>query len=321
MRIPKTTQAAAIAALARLLWRLRPDVVHCHSVRTVDLACYLSRAPVVVSPWGAEIQERGRSGGWPARTIRLVLRRASRVVVTAASMGDELVQRFGVPPARIELLSWGVDYGPFARVDPDEVAATRRELGMPQQAVVLLNNRYFPVVDPALLLGAFERVAARRPDVYLVLVQGFTHERHWQAVVEAAGRREDGRIMLVPGQQPPDEMRRYVQAADILVNIPYRDQLSSSLLEGMAAGVLPIISNLPAYQCLLRDGADLIVLERMDVPSLEQAMVRALDHLAEFRAAGLAPNRALIERSHNWTVQSARMIELYEAVARRRGSD
>lgn len=317
MRIPKTTQLAALAALARRLWQLRPDVVHCHSVRTVDLACYLSPAPVVVSPWGAEIQDPRKSGGWTAHSIRMVLRRATRVVVTAASMGDELVERFGLRANRVNVLSWGVDYDRFARVDPHEVMATRRQLDIPDQAVVVLNNRYFPVVDPALLLGGFDLVAERRSDVYLLLVQGLTNDRQWQPVVEAARRRPDGQIKLVPGKQPPDEMRRYVQAADILVNIPFRDQLSSSLLEGMAAGAMPVISDLAAYRCLMQDGADLITLERLDVPALERALLSAVDHLAGFRAGGRQTNRALIERSHNWAVQSKRMIQLYETLVRR----
>jgi hypothetical protein len=46
------------------------------------------------------------------------------------------------------------------------------------------------------------------------------------------------------------EVARWLQAADLAISVPKTDQLSTSILEAMACGAIPVLSDLDAYRPL-----------------------------------------------------------------------
>jgi L-malate glycosyltransferase len=103
--------------------------------------------------------------------------------------------------------------------------------------------------------------------------------------------------------------------AEVFVSVPSSDATSVALLQAMAAGCFPIVSDLPAQRELVEDGVNgfRVPLHRPDV--LADRIARALAD-APLRAAAAARNLQIVtERGLNET-EMARMEALYLGLRR-----
>ena len=86
---------------------------------------------------------------------RLVYRRAKRFIVLSEAFGRLLVEQYGVPASRVEVVRPGVDLDRFA---PGDATAARQRLGVPPNAFVTLAvRRLIPRVGLGDLLDAWAR--------------------------------------------------------------------------------------------------------------------------------------------------------------------
>ncbi|MFI7577238.1 glycosyltransferase family 4 protein [Micromonospora sp. NPDC049497] len=314
--------------LRRQVRRLRPDVVHVHSVgRAGLLSLALPRDAVrVVTPWGSELRTAtsSRLRGW---VTRRAFRRADLVLPTSASVTAEVTTRYRIPASRTATLSWGVDDSLFRLRDTVRRADVRRGLGVPVDATVVLAPRgVSPVYRTDDVLRAFTQVAAERPDLHLVVLAG-----HEPAEPGAARARADGllrateraeqlpeRVTLVPRTLTPAETFALMCASDVVVSVPRSDQRSSSVLEAALAGCRLLLADLPPYRELRADGLVADLVAEPLAPRLADAL-RAVGPLAP---AQRSTNADLIQATETWSRQVSAMQGLYRrlcAEGRRRG--
>ena len=106
--------------------------------------------------------------------------------------------------------------------------------------------------------------------------------------------------------------------ADVFVSVPSSDATSVALLQAMAAGCFPIVSDLPSQREWIEDGVNgfLAPLHRPDV--LADLITRALDD-AGLRRRAAERNRAIVEERGLNEVQMAKMERLYLRLAGRGG--
>lgn len=123
--------------LARLVRRLRPDVVQAHGGEALKYALAASprmRIPIVY-------RRIGSIHGWTRPGLRrsghgMLTRRASRVITLSCSMYRETVDTLGVPPDRVVLLPNAVD---FQRIRASATASIARStLGIPEAAPLIV---------------------------------------------------------------------------------------------------------------------------------------------------------------------------------------
>ena len=109
-----------------------------------------------------------------------------------------------------------------------------------------------------------------------------------------------------------DELRRSYQRAAVFVSVPTSDGSSVSLLEAMAAGCVPVVSDLPANREWVTDGINGLLVA--DVARLDVALAEALARSASpaWGAGPGADNRALIRRTALFSRNIAQFLELYE---------
>jgi glycosyltransferase involved in cell wall biosynthesis len=88
----------------------------------------------------------------------------------------------------------------------------------------------------------------------------------------------------------------------------------------MAAGAIPVVSDLEGNREWVADGAGARLFRTGDPGSLAAALRAALDDPG-WRAAARAANRAVIEARGNWSANLGRVEALFESLvaARRRG--
>jgi len=174
-RINPVMDAAAFAALARLLIRGRYDVVHTHSTKAGMLGRLAARAlhvPMVVHTFhGVPFDTRGN--GWKTRSCfaveRFFSRFCDRLVSVGGVLGEELMRRKAAPAEKIETIRSGVD---FSELDnPPSKPSARRRLNLPDSVpVVGFVGRLAQQKAPEVLMQAFVTVKSVFADARLVLV-------------------------------------------------------------------------------------------------------------------------------------------------------
>ena len=131
--------ALAAFRLARLIRKLRPDVVHTHTAkagavgRTAALLAW-PRRPVVVHTFHGHVLRGyfGTGGTLVFRAIETLLARASdRLIAVSPEVRDELVALHVAPRERFSVVRLGIELEPRVRFDGDPVEVRRRH-GIPE---------------------------------------------------------------------------------------------------------------------------------------------------------------------------------------------
>ena len=113
----------------------------------------------------------------------------------------------------------------------------------------------------------------------------------------------------------PKEMAVYLNMADVLISIPKTDQFGSSIMEGMACGVIPIVSNIGVYKEYLTDG-DTAFFAKPDNPEeISEKIIYCIEH-PELKEKFYKINRKIIEEKEDWNKKAKKMEELYENLLR-----
>lgn len=187
---------------------------------------------------------------------------------------DRLVAEFGVPPDRIAI----VPHGPlFDGSPPIAQLRDRTSLGFaPGECVVLWQGILRPYKGISFLLKAWVRVCRASSGVRLAIVGGGDASL-------AAGVEEDVRLLGIQSSVrldfryvPIDELAGFYEAADILV-YPYSEiTTSGALMTGIAHGKPIVATNLPAFQEILTDGHDALLVPFGDVDALATSLLRLI---------------------------------------------
>lgn len=220
------------------LWKsvrtLRPSVVLTYNWGATDtlIGAWLARfQPVIHNECGMSADVDGN--GWRRRVVRrLLLPRCHRVVVTAQSFHELVVQDYGVKPDRVAFIKTGVD---TARFTPGEDATLRQSMGLHAGGVVF---GYVGTLRPSknipMLIRAF--AAARRPADRLAFFGDGPERESLSALASELGVSD-----AVYFHGHIEEPENAYWASDIYVTTSRSEAASNSLLESMACG-LPAVS-------------------------------------------------------------------------------
>lgn len=232
------------------------------------LSLFLPRAErQVLVPWGSEVMV---AIGSPVRRLlaRRLVERSSVVLTTSREFARLVSELVPCVPA-VATISWGVD-DLFLTPLPDSAGAAserleniRKRWGIPDSAVLVFAPRGAGAVYRLdVIQRSFEQAAVLRADLFLVAVVG----GDVVAVPEPSGR-----IRLV-GQLSQGEMFELLSVADVVVSVPRWDQRSTAVLEAISRGAQVLLSDLPAYEEIIEDGAVATVLREPLAASLTEAL-------------------------------------------------
>jgi glycosyltransferase involved in cell wall biosynthesis len=295
----------ALPALERALERFDPDLVDAHYVPNYGLLGALAgRRPLSVTAWGSDLLVLGRRGPLQRARARFVLRRADLVLADAANLAGA-ARALGAAPAKVHMIPWGVDLARFR-------LSAERERGL-----IVSARMHEPVYDLETILHAVKPVLERDPAAHLVVAgDGGLRtglERQAAALLPA------GRWRFV-GCLASDELAALLARAEVYVSASLTDSTSVSLLEAMAAGAVPVVSDLEGNREWVAEGEGARLFPCGDAAALTIALERALGD-AEWMAAARARNRRVVEERADRELNLARIEALFAGLvdARRGG--
>lgn len=117
------------------------------------------------------------------------------------------------------------------------------------------------------------------------------------------------------GMVPHDKVAEYLRASQIYLSMSLSDGASTSLLEAMACGIYPIVSDIPANRKWIQDGDNSFLVPVRDAETLAQRIKEARSN-TELRRRGVVKNLKIVKERGNFLKNMAVLEKLYKEVLR-----
>jgi len=256
---------------------------HAHNSSGYGLAALISGHQYVLTTYGSEIFDAGQRGKFYRLLIHRVLRKALCITCTSRGMLEALTNQFGVERERVSFFSLGVTSEFTAKSVVRSFPVDRNG------RVWFANRRILPLYRTQEIVEAFLRFKNNGGKGKLILIKGDSSGAYFEVIRQLVAPRND--VELVTEFLSPPEMIELLDQCDFTLSFPDSDQLSSSILEGMARGCIPVLRNLASYAELsqyaqtlsLSDDEPCVAIEEMfkQTASLEPNKLRDMSLLAQ----------------------------------------
>jgi glycosyltransferase involved in cell wall biosynthesis len=244
--------------------------------------------------------------------LRPVLRRLDAHIAVAEIQKRHLVGVEGLREESVRVIYNGVDTGAFRPADPAERSATRRTLGLADDAVVLMTvGSLKPIKGADVLLRAVAPLMREQPRLRLVLV-GDGPDR---GSLERQARELSiaDRVSFLGLRADVD---RLLRAADALVLPSRSEALPTVLLEAMAAGLPVVATRVGGVPEIVDEDRSGLMVPPEDASALGGALARIASDPALRRSLGQRGRAVVESRFRVETMCENRMAYFEEVLAR-----
>jgi glycosyltransferase involved in cell wall biosynthesis len=283
---------ALVLPLRRLARRLKPDATLCLYAGRFAFASYLAGVrPYIVYVVGSDVL---LANAVQRRINRAVLTPASLVLANGKHLADATRQQ--APAAKVESLLMGVDVDQW-RPQPRHT--------IPR----IFNHRLFTdVYNNNAIIRALAKLPPDTPRFQMIFASGGTQlEESIRLADRMLPPTIRGCVEFWRGNMRREEIRAALAETDIYVSMARSDGTATSVLEAMACGAFPILSDIPANRPFVQPGRGALV-DADDDAALARRLEHALRNVAECRA--LADSiREYIRRTADASVNMALLSE------------
>ena len=309
-RLPRSYMIRSLAHLPtvrKLARAIDPDVVSAQELGSYGpLGVLCGVRPVAASAWGTDVLLEPDWSRLHRKRIEFVLKRADLIT----SMADHMTARIvalGGDPAKVVVNHFGVDADVFAMTTRAPRAA---------EEVVIIHTRHFkPVYNFGQLLATLPAVFDALPRARLVFLSDGALRPKVEARVREMGLAE--RVSFL-GSVPAAEVAAQLRDADVFVTTSRSDGANISLLEALAAGCFPVVTDIPATKQWFDAGAVGLAVPLDDAAALAEAIIKAARDVA-LRERAREVNRRVVLAKGLWRDNMRRSEEAFVALARRFG--
>lgn len=295
----------AVRQVKRVIGRFEPDIINAHFLPNYGMiAAMIDRRPWILSTWGSDIMLLPQRSPFHLWRTTYVLKRASFITSDARIMSNKLIE-YGCDAGRILTVPFGVDQHRFHPAEPVP--------GRPGPRL-LSNRKLEPVYNIETVIDALAPLSARFADARLSIVGSGSLKK--DLLDRAHASPAAGAITFIPDvvhSKVADVLRDH----DIYISMSLSDTTSVSLLEAMACGIFPVVSDIPANREWIKDGTNGYLVPVRDPEALATAVSRAWDAPAFMRSAGEANVRIIAERA-NWFENMERVAQLFDRAIQER---
>lgn len=288
-----SSRIKTVGRIKKLIKEYSPSVIHVHQANSYAyytlIAARKSSVPKILTAWGSDILISPKKSWFLKKMVQFNLRRADSFTSDSTFMADEM--RKLVPEKKIEILiaNFGIEF---------------LDLKLSKENIIYSNRLHKKLYKIDKVILGFKKFLDNSKD------------KTWKLIIAATGEETDALKLLVEqlglneqvqfaGWVNKEKNAEYYSKAKIFVSIPESDATAISLLEAMAYGCVPVLSDLPANREWIEDGKNGIIINLLE----ENLFVHALKlNLAEVASY----NRKIIEEKGTKEANRKKFIQLYD---------
>lgn len=268
----------------------RPDVIHGNWIvptgLIASLAGFITGLPVINTARGMDTRVRGN------RLVRVLFTLAVRLSDRLTVVSDSMRSIPGLTSA--EVLSSGVDTV-FFDIHPD-----------PSSKTVLFTRSLEPVYDATTLIRSVPLVCEKVPEVRFTIAGSGTQDERLKSLAHDLG--VEDRVTFL-GHVQHREIPSLASRSRVFVSTALADGTSVALLEAMAAGLVPVVTDIEANRALVTHGHDGYLFRPGDEHDLAEGVLRAFS--GEISAKALLQKRDALQKRIPWGIVADRFIHGY----------
>jgi len=262
-----------ILKIRKIIVKYKPDLLISHYVLTYGIIASVSSfKPHISVVYGSDVFQAPKIA---KKFLQRVFNKSDKIIVQSSSTGDFLIEKFTGVENKI------LQQNP--RLDSRIFNLSIRETKEPRTKVldefnIQKNSKYIfsgrclrRVYNQEIILDAFEKINEKYPDYKLIMISCSEQDRGNLPYLKKIIKRKnlDKSIIWITRELLEKEMADIYSFSEVMINIPKSDQLAYTLLESIACGCFPIVSDLKPYYEVITNYKNGIIIEANTLNILE----------------------------------------------------
>jgi glycosyltransferase involved in cell wall biosynthesis len=287
------TLFSTVKEIKKQIELFQPSIIHIHQANSYAffalLACRKSFIPTVLTAWGSDVLLLPKSNFLLKKMVQFNLRNADFLTSDSIYMAQEM-EKIAPLKNRIIIANFGIDVTP-TNCEKENIIYSNR-----------LHKKLYRVDK---ILEAFSLFYTN-------------NNTDWKLVIAATGTETDTLKIKVAelnlehaiefvGWIQKEDNEKWYSKAKIWVSIPESDATSISLLEAMACGCIPVVSDLPANREWIQSGLNGIIVNDLESDFISDALKLNL-------AEAINMNKNRIEKDGTKASNRIKFIQLYQTI-------
>lgn len=254
--------------------------------------------PFAVSAYGTEVFIAG--GNWLSRTLAGYVFQQATVVLSISHYTKELLCDFGVDPAKVQVVTLGVDSDKW-QATANEVAKIKQRYKLQGKQVILTLARLTARKGHDVILRALPAIFAAHPNAVYVIAGTGENEANLRQLVEELGLTQR---VIFTGFVPDAEKAALYSACDVYALLSRQEGIQVegfgiTLLEASACARPVVAGRHGGVVDAMKDGITGLLVEPDDVDGVAEAIKSLLGDEAYARRLG-ENGRKHVETQANW---------------------
>jgi len=288
-----SSRLKTVAKIKNLIQEYAPSIIHIHQVNSYAyyslLAARKSSVPKILTAWGSDILLSPKNSFLLKKMVQFNLRHADFLTSDSEFMAEEI--RSLLPRRKLDILiaNFGIEI-----IEKDLL----------KENIIYSNRLHKKLYQIESVINAFKLFLENSIDKSWKLVIAATGEEtnNLKSMVEHLNLK--GNVEFV-GWVDQEKNVEYYSKARLFVSIPESDATSISLLEAMAYGCIPVLSDLPANREWIDDGKNGIIVNSPSENIFERALKLNISEVASI-------NKRIIIEKGTKVANKKKFIQLYD---------
>ena len=288
-----SSRLKTVAKIKKLIQEYSPTIIHIHQMNSYAyyslIAARKSSVPKILTAWGSDILLSPKKNCLLKKMVQFNLRHADFFTSDSEFMAEEM--RSLLPKRKLDILiaNFGIEI-----IEKDLL----------KENIIYSNRLHKKLYQIESVINAFKLFLENSID------------KTWKLVIAATGEETDNLKSLVEqlnltenvefaGWVNNEKNVEYYSKAKLFVSIPESDATSISLLEAMAYGCIPVLSDLPANREWIDDGKNGIIVNSPSENIFDRALKLNFSEVASY-------NKKIIIEKGTKVANKKKFIQLYD---------
>ena len=287
-----SSRIKTVGKIKSLIQEYSPSIIHIHQMNSYAyyslIAARKSLVPKILTAWGSDVLLSPKKNYLLKKMVQFNLRHADFFTSDSEFMAEEM--RSLLPKRKLDILiaNFGIEI---------------IEMDLLKENIIYSNRLHKKLYQIESVINAFNLFLENSID------------KTWKLVIAATGEETDNLKSLVEqlnltenvefaGWVDNEKNIEYYSKAKLFVSIPESDATSISLLEAMAYGCIPVLSDLPANREWIDDGKNGIIVNSPSENIFDRALKLNMSEVASLN------KRIIIEKGTK--VANKKKFQLYD---------
>jgi glycosyltransferase involved in cell wall biosynthesis len=293
----------------KLVRKIKPDIVHTHYATSgglTGLVCGFH--PTITTVHGSDLNLRIHSRTW-RHLLRMVFDHAD-CVNTCTQEQKSRVIALGITPAKIRVLTLGIDTQMFS-------LAKRHQISSARPLKLVTTRSLESIYDHSTIVKALDLLRAKEVDFEMTFVAGGSLLGQLKQQTEAKGLSANVNFL---GGVEKSRIVEILHNSDVFLSAAIFDGISVALLEAMATGLFPIVTDISAYSAWISDEVNGFLYNVGDADGLANCILKIYKNDQWIKNSAKA-NQQKVVKFADTNTNMAKLEKIYEELIQSRRND